>query len=105
MASPESQANLSFISTLFIGAITGHPLNVNASNGDDVFAEGFIQFSGYDWYTLMGQVSNGVASTPGGIPPKFLEWLVWKVCPDGTVSPNPCPNPYQPDVLFTDNPW
>lgn len=67
----------SFIAKLFDDSIKGDSKNLNAATIDDVYAETFMQYSNYDWFTLMGDVSNGVAATPGGIAntSKFPEFL------------------------------
>jgi hypothetical protein len=83
----ESQFGNSFIAKLFNDAMTGHPSNP--------FAETFIQFFDYDWYTLVGKIEKGVAATPGGIAAKFEEW----------AQRAGCPSPRQPDEAFSDDPF
>jgi hypothetical protein len=108
----ESQFAASFIANLFDGAVRGQPQNVNGDPSDDVYAEGFLQFADYDWYTLVGQISKGVVGTPGGVASSFLEWPSEPSMPPSVLCtttmslvPYKCPSPYQPNVAFTDDPW
>jgi hypothetical protein len=108
----ESQFASSFVANLFDGAVRGQPQNVNGDPSDDVYAEGFLQFTDYDWYTLVGQVSKGVVGTPGAVPGTFIEWTQERAMPPtytctttGLPTPYHCPEPYQPNVPFTDDPW
>ena len=109
----------SFVMKLFNDAITGHPSNVNAATNDDVYAEGFIQYAAYDWYTLMGRFDKGTIASPGGIPIKFSEWTQNRtmappgpICTDPTTGlpvppdhPDYRPIPPQPIVPVTDDPY
>ena len=93
---PGPDFDKSFIARLFMGAILGHPKNVNADALDNVFAEAFFQLSNYDWYSLVGSVDNGVVATPGGIGPQFREFAV----------DNGCPKPLRPPAdHFNKNPF
>lgn len=96
----EGQFQNSFIARLFDNALKGQPANANTTPDDDVFAETFMQFFEYDWYTLMGKVTKGVASTPGGIHQKYEEHSS-STCP---LPPSP-QFPREPDEVFTDDPW
>ena len=88
VALAEKDFEKSFIARLFAGAIKGQPLNQNDNPDDDTLAEGFMQLTEYDWYTLMGQIEKGAAATPGGIDKvSFPEFLVANGCPQSVPLP------------------
>ncbi len=119
---PETAFGDSFIADLFRDGIAGHPDNNDASTDNDVHGEVFLQLTDYDWYTLVGAISRGVASTPEGITPTFKQWFQVKTPPGPNPSPclPPCggpgepacqthpnwmPDPSQPDVSMSADPW
>ena len=90
-----SQWSGSFIAKLFDDAIRGNAANANSDPADDVYAECFMQFFDYDWYTLLGKIQKGVAATPGGIAPSFAEFN----------QSAGCPNPREPSEAFSADPY